>query len=142
MCPSVRLSQFCFCFYGYCSHRDLHVLTPSVPTRRSSDLACHVHRSRCARSRYAGGRTACRCGIGQHGRKGGVARERFRLLSAAREESSRIMSRRPPRRWREPGKRYARSEEHTSELQSLMRISYALFCLKKKISLTQQYTHV
>src|SRR3546814_5793331 len=28
-----------------------------------------------------------------------------------------------------------RSEEHTSELQSLMRISYAVFCLKKKINL-------
>src|SRR3546814_4967471 len=28
--------------------------------------------------------------------------------------------------------RRARSEEHTSELQSLMRISYAVFCLKKK----------
>src|SRR3546814_2352643 len=28
--------------------------------------------------------------------------------------------------------RQARSEEHTSELQSLMRISYAVFCLKKK----------
>src|SRR3546814_9201310 len=27
---------------------------------------------------------------------------------------------------------YIRSEEHTSELQSLMRISYAVFCLKKK----------
>src|SRR3546814_3551214 len=27
----------------------------------------------------------------------------------------------------------SRSEEHTSELQSLMRISYAVFCLKKKI---------
>src|SRR3546814_3084721 len=30
------------------------------------------------------------------------------------------------------GRRRARSEEHTSELQSLMRISYAVFCLKKK----------
>src|SRR3546814_3686731 len=29
-----------------------------------------------------------------------------------------------------------RSEEHTSELQSLMRISYAVFCLKKKINMT------
>src|SRR3546814_2826444 len=29
---------------------------------------------------------------------------------------------------------HARSEEHTSELQSLMRISYAVFCLKKKIN--------
>src|SRR3546814_9670170 len=42
----------------------------------------------------------------------------------------------------------ARSEEHTSELQSLMRISYAVFCLKKKntqstqtvITITQQQT--
>src|SRR3546814_7240643 len=31
-----------------------------------------------------------------------------------------------------------RSEEHTSELQSLMRISYAVFCLKKKNQLKQQ----
>src|SRR3546814_5503459 len=33
--------------------------------------------------------------------------------------------------------RARRSEEHTSELQSLMRISYAVFCLKKK-----KYTHI
>src|SRR3546814_5211202 len=32
----------------------------------------------------------------------------------------------------ELGERQHRSEEHTSELQSLMRISYAVFCLKKK----------
>src|SRR3546814_3146435 len=30
------------------------------------------------------------------------------------------------------GRDFPRSEEHTSELQSLMRISYAVFCLKKK----------
>src|SRR3546814_5881095 len=35
----------------------------------------------------------------------------------------------------------ARSEEHTSELQSLMRISYAVFCLKKKTKdINQNYT--
>src|SRR3546814_7720196 len=34
--------------------------------------------------------------------------------------------------------RLIRSEEHTSELQSLMRISYAVFCLKKK---NQRKTH-
>src|SRR3546814_1640805 len=33
-----------------------------------------------------------------------------------------------------------RSEEHTSELQSLMRISYAVFCLKKKK--TQNYNNI
>src|SRR3546814_4158445 len=32
----------------------------------------------------------------------------------------------------EVGDRFGRSEEHTSELQSLMRISYAVFCLDKK----------
>src|SRR3546814_1973830 len=36
------------------------------------------------------------------------------------------------RRAERPGHAGGRSEEHTSELQSLMRISYAVFCLKKK----------
>src|SRR3546814_10210344 len=36
---------------------------------------------------------------------------------------------------------YLRSEEHTSELQSLMRISYAVFCLKKKTHRLQLNTH-
>src|SRR3546814_4082301 len=35
----------------------------------------------------------------------------------------------------------ARSEEHTSELQSLMRISYAVFCLKKKTRTTRTQSH-
>src|SRR3546814_7605334 len=34
-----------------------------------------------------------------------------------------------------------RSEEHTSELQSLMRISYAVFCLKKKNNRNQKTVH-
>src|SRR3546814_3980769 len=34
-----------------------------------------------------------------------------------------------------------RSEEHTSELQSLMRISYAVFCLKKKNKKTNKQQH-
>src|SRR3546814_4659346 len=34
-----------------------------------------------------------------------------------------------------------RSEEHTSELQSLMRISYAVFCLKKKKDNTSHHNH-
>src|SRR3546814_9539964 len=35
----------------------------------------------------------------------------------------------------------ARSEEHTSELQSLMRISYAVFCLKKNTHMPRPYTN-
>src|SRR3546814_4043915 len=44
-----------------------------------------------------------------------------------------------------PGRVYSRSEEHTSELQSLMRISYAVFCLKNKnnntVELIYMYYH-
>src|SRR3546814_8446863 len=36
-------------------------------------------------------------------------------------------------------RRDARSEEHTSELQSLIRISYAVFCLKKKKKIMRTY---
>src|SRR3546814_10806807 len=36
---------------------------------------------------------------------------------------------------------FQRSEEHTSELQSLMRISYAVFCLKKKKKNTNKTNH-
>src|SRR3546814_8721076 len=38
----------------------------------------------------------------------------------------------PEEKERGEGREDRRSEEHTSELQSLMRISYAVFCLKKK----------
>src|SRR3546814_1231846 len=37
---------------------------------------------------------------------------------------------------------YGRSEEHTSELQSLMRISYAVFCLQKKQIYQQNNQHI
>src|SRR3546814_5259359 len=40
-----------------------------------------------------------------------------------------------------PPERPRRSEEHTSELQSLMRISYAVFCLKKKNTEKTRSTH-
>src|SRR3546814_1525954 len=40
----------------------------------------------------------------------------------------------------EQRRRFGRSEEHTSELQSLMRISYAVFCLKKKKNKTNIYS--
>src|SRR3546814_3102750 len=53
------------------------------------------------------------------------------------EELRQLQSNAPPMGWPFVKRRMrselgARSEEHTSELQSLMRISYAVFCLKKK----------
>src|SRR3546814_2817972 len=60
-----------------------------------------------------------------------VGRLRQRLHGEGRQEMVGNDARRPARRG-EMGDRQGRSEEHTSELQSLMRISYAVFCLKKK----------
>src|SRR3546814_6461609 len=57
--------------------------------------------------------------VGAVGGEGGVLH-----LQAAGQLHARQRAVRPLRR--------VRSEEHTSELQSLMRISYAVFCLKKK----------
>src|SRR3546814_4935967 len=54
------------------------------------------------------------------------------LATAARRADGRAVRNRHPRRERDRPAMSARSEEHTSELQSLMRISYAVFCLKKK----------
>src|SRR3546814_7961848 len=81
-----------------------------------------------ARSRAAGG------GAGSGGTKGSAARGStgVALIRASRDgaiSTSGIASRRVRG---SDGSRSSRSEEHTSELQSLMRISYAVFCLKKK----------
>src|SRR3546814_7808567 len=48
------------------------------------------------------------------------------------EPSAAVIANRVGNRLSSPQKATSRSEEHTSELQSLMRISYAVFCLKKK----------
>src|SRR3546814_10606626 len=58
---------------------------------------------------------------------GGVAEEELLTLAAAVERGSEH-----PLGAAIVAGAEARSEEHTSELQSLMRISYAVFCLKKK----------
>src|SRR3546814_4355753 len=55
-------------------------------------------------------------------------------ISPVRAAAAVMMSRLPAYRGRKSPS--PRSEEHTSELQSLMRISYAVFCLKKKKTTT------
>src|SRR3546814_5058932 len=61
------------------------------------------------------------------GGKSGLRRARCQVTPGRREPTESATENRP------------RSEEHTSELQSLMRISYAVFCLKKKTTY-QHYT--
>src|SRR3546814_2926535 len=89
----------------------------------------HPHRTERPRHRLRARRDSRQGGRRQR-------RDRSRVEIARREEGK---SRRPAREDRgtrgcvqEAPRETIRSEEHTSELQSLMRISYAVFCLKKK----------
>src|SRR3546814_2407167 len=105
-----------FFFYLHGGHLDLHVLTHSFPTRRSSDL----RRWRCWSTPVRPAPRRCwpaHCTTT-------AARESLAAARSARGRCRRCC------RWTMATR--SRSEEHTSELQSLMRISYAVFCLKKK----------
>src|SRR3546814_4611966 len=93
----------------------------SSDLQRRQQQVIHV-----ARLRGAGGtppRALCACG-GDIRKNGGAARPPALVGAASAASSS-------PTRAKLLSSR-KRSEEHTSELQSLMRISYAVFCLKKK----------
>src|SRR3546814_8057958 len=60
--------------------------------------------------------------------------------SAARSPTHRVTVNSPPLNFSATrASSPARSEEHTSDLQSLMRISFAVFCLKNKPNQTRQY---
>src|SRR3546814_4693948 len=121
-----------FFFYGSGDHRDLPVLTHSFPTRRSSDLG--------------------RIGADERDRRlGGLQVQKPVALGEIEELALPMVQ---PAFWCvgllirldpeiEAGQIWRlfhafRSEEHTSELQSLMRISYAVFCLKKKQPLKEK----
>src|SRR3546814_5902354 len=69
---------------------------------------------------------------GRTGRRGARCRGHDQGTHAARTAGRRCAGAHPA----QCGGCRARSEEHTSELQSLMRISYAVFCSKKKKTLT------
>src|SRR3546814_4602105 len=71
--------------------------------------------------------------------KRSAARSTASRAPPERRRASSLPSRR--RRYRSRSARRFRSEEHTSELQSLMRISYAVFCLKKKTKTHTKQTH-
>src|SRR3546814_7887998 len=67
-------------------------------------------------------------------RRGGAGARRLRFAARRRqaEVEARDLRHRPGPASHRPAAGGTRSEEHTSELQSLMRISYAVFCLKNK----------
>src|SRR3546814_5831041 len=68
--------------------------------------------------------------------RAGVGSPPVTNVTSAARPSARHLAKRVERRSGE----LTRSEEHTSELQSLMRISYAVFCLKKKTH-NNKHTH-
>src|SRR3546814_9150001 len=113
-----------FFFYVSGDHRDLHVLTHSFPTRLSSELAKAgaAGGSAPTPAAAAGGtelpsRSAGATDKGERVKASPLAK---RLADEKGIDLKTLTGSGP------------RSEEHTSELQSLMRISYAVFCLKNK----------
>src|SRR3546814_7710560 len=96
-------------------------MTNSVPTRRVSDLRCMLGAARRATEGGALGREAGWRDWSPAFMVGGqVTGKRFGIIGMGRV--GQVAAKRA---------RGFRSEEPTSELQSLMRISYAVFCLKK-----------
>src|SRR3546814_1170394 len=94
--------------------------------RLSGARATYRIKHRTRRSRHRGGEGGCERPRHHHRPGGGIGnRDQARLCISARW----VRSNRCVLDIRRSGRR---SEEHTSELQSLMRISYAVFCLKKK----------
>src|SRR3546814_7281240 len=125
--------MFCvlfFFFYCYGAHRDLHVLTHSFPPLRSSDLA--VANIAVAYRRRGSERSSGKLAGTNRARKRAPRRRGAPFTKQEPERAGRLLD--PvtlhPLALHLAGA--ARSEEHTSELQSLMRISYAVFCLKNK----------
>src|SRR3546814_8188668 len=83
----------------------------------------------------AAGETAPKC-------VGGVSQQPIDGISMAYTfDAAKAADRRRTQYYELWGNRGIRSEEHTSELQSLMRITYAVFCLKKKMYSTKKTTY-
>src|SRR3546814_6960994 len=107
----------------------------SHPSRRRAVLYPHVRpRAYLPRAFGPGGR----CRRSARSRAGSAAHPALRadrtgLVAAVRGRDGARSARLSDRGLR------LRSEEHTSELQSLMRISYAVFCLKKNTQTIQNY---
>src|SRR3546814_9619895 len=115
MMGCTMIDMFIF-FQGYGPHRHIHVLTHAFPPRRSSDL------SKDQESAYH----AVRDGVLQYTRRAVYPGPEEQLDMPQGIESN------PQALDDYLDGVFERSEEHTSELQSLMRTSYAVFCLKQK----------
>src|SRR3546814_5611021 len=104
-------------------------MTPSFPTRRSSDLVIVL-------AGFDESPVFTNLGANDFVLLLVAFRERLhrsvRIAAGNKVQLVQRIARARRRRRAVHANRNRRSEEHTSELQSLMRISYAVFCLKKK----------
>src|SRR3546814_8235336 len=116
-----------FFFIVYGDHRYLHALTHSFPPRRSSDLTLLDH----ARTEPVAdlGELLVRK-FDQPRGQGEAAIQVLHVLVRHGALVAHVVI------------ELGRSEEHTSELQSLMRISYAVFCLIKKTNKQNTLRHI
>src|SRR3546814_1540884 len=100
-----------------------------VARGRDTDRRFHrcagVDAERHVADRGVADRSVTRAGVG-------VMFDRHRRTARLADADRNVADRQAADRRVAAGLRIGRSEEHTSELQSLMRISYAVFCLKKK----------
>src|SRR3546814_10793926 len=101
-------------------------MTHPFPTRRSSDFRLRNRRLLAARAHYQEEFHGIQRDGPQNPWRASFRPPILRYANPSRESLVRQLQGRPMRA-------VARSEEHTSELQSLMRISYAVLCLKNKI---------
>src|SRR3546814_1613418 len=95
---------------------------PISPADKSACAARQLHRRIFGRCRRRTGRIAEAANESRRASRGGRGGERCKRNDGGRQGMTRAQR----------TARAHRSEEHTSELQSLMRTSYAVFCLKKK----------
>src|SRR3546814_8062975 len=125
-------ARLCVLFSGCGGHRRLHVLTQPVPTRRAADLTPEPVATAL---NYVLGNVPAGSSASHI-----LGTLKILVVFAALAGLSSVvlvMLMGQPRIFYSMSRDgllppLLRSEEHTSELQSLMRISYAVFCLKKK----------
>src|SRR3546814_4026622 len=108
--------SLCMCFFFFFKQKTAYDM-------RISDWSSDVCSSDLPRARAGGGGDSDPGHVSASDRSGRGSRAVRGAGQQAGAQAARQRHRAQPRR---------RSEEHTSELQSLMRISYAVFCLKKK----------
>src|SRR3546814_871652 len=106
LCVSFLILLLCV---WYDDRRELHERTHASPTRRSAELVAYLHAERPVRP------------VGEAERRRGPA-----VPVGAAGNDVDLQS--DAGRANHFGNRLARSEEHTSEIQFLLRISYAVFC--------------